>query len=424
MKRELSKRSQLILIAPALSLALIIPALDLVSGASASQPQYEQAYINGKAVTINAIEGSQLAAFLIASHHVLPVSAEKGSPLTSPATKTTVAQAGGISVVVGGLHSPRGLAFGPGDILYVAQAGDEDHAGSIIEIRNAISKNPVARTIVGNLATIGDEGEFVGVDGISVLGHGTNAGIYAIMALSPQGTGNQAFGNLFRIDSGGGAQNLANVGSYDFQWTSDHSYLWEEFPDANPYGVLALPDHIYVVDAGANTLNEVLADGSVQVLAYFPNENIRDAIPTCVAQGPDNALYIGTLALVDTFVFGPSAKVYRVDPSQANLSDPTATPMTLWAADLWPINGCTFGPDGSFYASQLFTNPNINDDFEHPMGDVVKIPFADPSTHTFLTGGALSFTGGIAVSPNGNVFVSDGTAFVPEGRVVRLASDR
>jgi hypothetical protein len=369
-----------------------------------------------------------VAAFLIASYRVPPVNAEKESSLTSPATKTTVAQEpsnpGGISTVVGGLHGPRGLAFGPGDILYVAQAGDEDHGGSIIEIRNSMSKNPVARTIVGNLATIGDEGEFVGVDGISVLGHGTNAGIYAIMALSPQGTGNQAFGNLFRVDSRGRTQDLANVGSYDFQWTGDHSYLWEEFPDANPYGVLAVPGHIYVVDAGANTLNEVLADGSVQVLAYFPNEIIRDAIPTCVAQGPDGALYIGTLALIDSIVFGPSAKVYRVIPSQANLDDPTATPMTVWASGLWPINGCAFGPDGSFYASQLFTNPNILDDFGNPQGDVVKIPFDNPGTHTFLTGGALSFTGGVAVSANGDVHVADGTAYVPEGRVVRLASGR
>lgn len=388
MKRKLSKRSHLIRIVQALSLALLtIP-------------------------------------FLMAGDHFRTANAERRTLIKSPATTTAPQGNASLSVVAGGLHSPRGLAFGPGDILYVAQAGDADHAGSIVEIRNSMSKNPVARTIVGDLATIGDEGEFVGVDGISVLGRGTNAGIYAIMALSPQGTGNQAFGNLFRIDSRGAVQNLANVGSYDFQWTGDHSYLWEEFPDANPYGVLAVPDHIYVVDAGANTLNEVLADGSVQVLAYFPNEIIRDAIPTCVAQGPDNALYIGTLALVDTFVFGPSAKVYRVDPSQANLSDPTATPMTLWAAGLWPINGCTFGPDRNFYASQLFTNPNINDDFEHPMGDVVKIPFTDPSTHTFLTGGALSFAGGVAVSLNGNVFVSDGTAFVPEGRVVRLPSDR
>ena len=356
-----------------------------------------------------AVVGAILVPIPFGNHAVF---AETTTPSQSNQTE--------ISVVVDGLHSPRGLSFGPGNILYVAEAGDEDHAGSIIQVVNAMSQDPTTHTIVNSLSTVGDEGEFLGLGGISVLGRGTNAGIYAIMALSPQITGNNAFGNLFRVDSQGTVQNITNVGSYDFQWTADHSGLWEEFPDTNPYGVLAVPGHIYVTDAGANTLDEVLADGSVRVLAYFPNEIIRDAIPTCVAQGPDNALYVGTLALVDTFVFGPSAKVYRVDPSQANLSDPTATPMTLWTAGLWPINGCTFGSDGTFYASQLFTNPNINDDFDHPMGDVVKIPFADPSSHTFLTGGGLSFTGGVAVAPNGSVFVSDGTAFVPEGRVVRL----
>jgi hypothetical protein len=93
--------------------------------------------------------------------------------------------------------------------------------------------------------------------------------------------------------------------------------------------------------------------------------------------------------------------------------------MTVWASDLWPINGCTFGGDGNFYASQLFTNPNVIYG-EEPEGDVVEIPFNSPSTHTFLTGGALSSTGGVAVGPNNVVYVADGTAFVPEGRIVRL----
>jgi hypothetical protein len=61
MKRELSKQSQIIRIAPALSLALMILALVLVSGVSASQPEYELAYVNGRTVTINAIEVSQNA---------------------------------------------------------------------------------------------------------------------------------------------------------------------------------------------------------------------------------------------------------------------------------------------------------------------------------------------------------------------------
>ncbi len=331
-----------------------------------------------------------------------------------------------VTEVVGGLHSPRGLAFGPGGQLFVAQTGDETVDGSIIEILSPMAINPQVRTIVSGLPVVGDpdEGEFLGVSGISVFGNGVNFGLYAIMAVDPQQTGDEAFGNLLKANSHGQLQTLVNVGSFDYAWTAEHVDLApNDFPDANPYGVLVVPGHIYVVDAGANTLDEVMPDGSIRILAYFPLNELADATPTCACQGPDGFLYVGTLALVDSFFLGPSAKVYRLDPADANLAEPWNTPMTVWASGLWPINGCTFGRDGNFYASQLFTNPDVINDFDNPEGDAVKIPFNSPGTHTFLTGGALSWTGGVAVGRNGAVYVADGTAFVApgEGRIVRLS---
>jgi hypothetical protein len=244
------------------------------------------------------------------------------------------------------------------------------------------------------------------------------------MAVDPQQTGDPAFGNLLRVNNRNQVETLVNVGSFDYEWTDEHQWLvpFGDFPDANPYGVLVVPGHTYVVDAGANTLNEVMPDGSIRILAFFPNAVLADSTPTCACQGSDGLLYIGTLALVDSLFLGPSAKVYRLDPADANLPEPWNTPMTEWASGLWPINGCTFGSDGNFYASQLFTNPNWIYG-EDPEGDVVKIPFATPATHTFLTDGALSFTAGVAVGPNGAVYVADGTAFVPPGagRIVRLS---
>jgi hypothetical protein len=306
--------------------------------------------------------------------------------------------------------------MGPGNILYVAQAGDADNLGSVIEIRNSMSNNATYRTILGNLPVVGDEGEFLGVSGISVLGTGRNQSIYAIMGLSPVEAGNPAFGRLLNIGFKNNVDIVANAGIFGIAYTTAHPDPREPLPDSNPYGVLAIPGHVYVADAGANILEEVFPDGTIQAMAYFPDEIIRDAIPTCVAQGPDGALYVGTLALVDSFQT-PHAKVWRIDPSTVDPNDATATPKTLWASGLWPINGCTFGPDGNFYASQLFTHSFFND----PRGDVVKIQFSNPGVRTFLTDGALGYAGGVAVAPNGDVFVADGTFGTPNGKIVRIS---
>src|SRR6059058_240191 len=89
-----------------------------------------------------------------------------GALLTLPSAQAAITE------VVGGLHSPRGLAFGPGGQLFVAQTGDDTVDGSIIEILSPMAVRPNVRTIVSGLPVIGEEGEFSGVDGISVFGNG------------------------------------------------------------------------------------------------------------------------------------------------------------------------------------------------------------------------------------------------------------
>ena len=343
-----------------------------------------------------------------------------------PATLLTLvalgpaAAVGQFTVVVSGLNSPRGLTFGPGGQLYVAQAGSGSTTGKISKISDPWAATPVIDDVVtGLISVVHTEGEAVGVDGISALGNGD---IFAVMALSNKALGFPSpVGHLLKVSQGGRIRQVANVGDFDYEWSKAHFNLaYHDFPDANPYAVLALPDKIYVVDAASNTLNLVRPNGSDEILAYFPNNVLADATPTCVAQGPDGALYVGTLALVDSIVLGPSAKVYRVDPKAADPSRllTVLNIATLWADGLGPINGCAFGRDGSFYASEFFTAPP----FAH--GDVVKIPFDTPDQHISLTGGTLLFPAGVAVGTDGTVFVSNGSAELPEGhgQVVRLTA--
>ena len=196
-------------------------------------------------------------------------------------------------------------------------------------------------------------------------------------------------GIYLQVNQAGQIRDVADVGDFDLDWSKAHLNLASDFPDADPYAVLALSDKIYVADAASNTLNLVHPDGSVQILAYFPGNALADATPTCIAKGPDGALYVGTLALVDSIVFGPSAKVYRVDPKAADPSRllTVLNIASVWAEGLGPINGCAFGPDGSFYASEFFTAPAFAN------GDVVKIPFNTPDQHISLDRRKIALSG-------------------------------
>ena len=333
--------------------------------------------------------------------------------------------------VATGLHSPRGLAFGPGGVLYVAEAGlaagnptdgivpGVGMTGSITEIRDP-GTHPSQRYLATGLLSVGDAEGTVGIDGISTLGNG---GIYGIMALSSPGTGiPDGVGRLIKVSQGGEVRTVADVGGFNYAWSAAHADLSpRDFPDANPYAVLALPSRLYVADAGTNTLDEVTQSGTVRTLAFFPDNALADSTPTCVTQGPDGALYIGTLALTDSIVSGPSAKVYRVDLSQATGSESSVLGVaTVWADGLWPMNGCAFGPGGTFYATELFTGVTMTPDGPVPAGgDVVKIPFAHPDQHVSLTGGTLPFPGGVAVAADGTVYAA-AAATSADGFVVRL----
>jgi hypothetical protein len=323
------------------------------------------------------------------------------------------------TVVLDGLQSPRGLAFGPAGRLYVAQAGNGGNTGKISVIRYPWLASPQTSDLVTGLPSFGDsEDGFVGPAGLSAMGDGT---LYAVVETpAPPDLPQAPAGHLIKVSQGGQVRDVADVFAFDYAWFQDHPDLGfaSDHPDSNPYGVLALPGAIYVVDAATNTLDLVRPNGSIQILAYFPDNAFADATPTCIAPGPDGAFYVGTLALVDSLVIGPSAIVYRVDPRAADPGD-FDTVLNLaqkWATGLWPINGCAFGPDGSFYASELITSGDFSG------GDVVKIPFATPDVHISLTGQALTFPAGVAVGPDAKVYVSNGAAFVPQGQVVRLTN--
>jgi hypothetical protein len=220
-------------------------------------------------------------------------------------------------------------------------------------------------------------------------------------------------GHLVKGKVSGGLRNLSDVGDQDYAWTVTRTRLSPvSFPDSNPNAVLNSRGHRYVADAGGNLLAEVKRDGTARTLAFFgvPKGSQSDsAVPTCVARGPDGALYVGEL--LGGYYSPGHARIWRVVPGHAP---------KVWAAGLTTVQGCGFGRDGAFYATEYQTGGLNESPTASPAGDVVRIDRWGHRTH--LGVGKLFFPSGFAAGSDGAIYVSNCSIAPASGMGPKLCS--
>jgi hypothetical protein len=339
--------------------------------------------------------------------------------VAAPAVQATTSTHQRFRVVARHLNNPRGLSPAPGGGFYLAEAG----AGGRVCVSGGpegttcigrtgsfdlLTSAGVKRIVTGLISASGPHG--VAAEGPVSVSRGPDGKFYGLFGLSshavppanaiPASLRNTALaqlGHLWLVKANGSVRNISDVGDQDWTWTSTRINLApKDFPDANPNAVLYSRGARYVADAGANILVHVKRNGPVKVLAFFPVPagSQSDSVPTCVARGPDGALYVGEL-LGGSHAPG-RARVWRVVPGQAP---------QVWARGLTTIQGCGFGKDGAFYATEFQTHGLNESGTGNPTGDVVRI---DQHGHrTRLGVGKLFFPSGFAVGPNGGIYVSN-----------------
>jgi hypothetical protein len=373
-----------------------------------------------------------------------------GSGAAVPATTWT------FKPVVSHLNEPRGLAFDGRGNLYVAQAGrpgpktlGTTRTGAVSKYRWAHGTFSSAWSHAFTSLYVPAEGggpghEVLGPAAVSATGfgctrhsegrvsrsdHRRGCQVRAIISESRRGikaaTGLDVpqLGHLYRLNARtGAAKSISDIGDRNYAFTGRHVSLFpSDFPDSNPYAVLSIRGRertrTFVADAGANTISEVLKNGRSRIISYIPNETSgakRDATPTCIAQGPDGALYVGALDLLSNFMVGPGqSNVWRVNPNSRHWRHNAK----LWATGYTTIDGCAFDRSGRFWASELFY-PNKSG----PPGDVAVATFRHPGSITHVGGGSLPLPGGIAQGRDGAMYVSTGAADTNtrSGAVVRI----
>jgi hypothetical protein len=329
-------------------------------------------------------------------------------------------------VIASGLDNPRGLNFGPDGFLYVAEAGRGGVSTICLPQGGAPpTAPPSCYGPTGAITRVGATGQLRVVTGLpshappgggGALGphdisFGSGGAGYVTVGLggnpalrAPFEAAGIRLGRLFRITTSGQAADLLDLSAHEVTANPDGGAI-----DSNPYGLQVLSDGAVFADAGGNALIRIAPNGTMTTLAVFANRSVGpltiQSVPTTVVQAGDGSFFVGELTGFP-FPVG-AARVYRV-PAGGGTPSVVAEGFTNIidiAADAsgggWVLEHDADGIVGPGTAGRL-------------------IRVAANGTQTVMTGANLTKPGGIAIGPDGAIYVTNNSISAGGGEVVRL----
>lgn len=340
------------------------------------------------------------------------------------------AQAGAAEVIASGLSNPRGIAFSASGGLYVAENGS---GGEGPCIPSPASPLPRCYGETGAIARILPEGGFRRIiEGLPSLAlpNGTAEGgparisfqgnvAYLTMGWGGDPGGRAAlggraelFGKMLMVTPSGAWKIVADVAAHESRENPAGGAV-----DTNPYGLVALPGRRVVADAGANALVEVLANGRTRTLAVPPalppappSPGPRETVPTSVAEGPDGALYVG---LLTAFPFWKgTASVLRVSSDGASIED--------YATGFTAISDVAFDAGGALYVLETATGQSTPFPPPAPGLGIGRLVRQCPHGERDVLLDGLSYPGGLAIGPDGAVYLTNNGTSATDGEVLRV----
>jgi hypothetical protein len=344
-----------------------------------------------------------------------------------------------LSVIASGLDNPRGLAFGPGGALYVAESG-RGFGG--------VSSGPCAPNPVGGEPVcLGQTGAITRIDGttstrvvtglasIAVASGATATGPSDISFSGPRGYVAMGLGQdratrdgTGPLQLGPGAADLGtllqvNTSKGTWARVADLAAFEEDAGDpdgngkleSNANGVVAEGSRQVVIDAAGNTVLQVDPDGSVSLIATMPKVTPTiESVPVSAVRGPDGALYVGEL----TGLFFPvgAARVWRIADGQAP---------QVYATGFTMISDLAFGADGKLYVLEYSADGSTGVFAGAPQGRLVRVTSAGAPGDVLLDGtDGLSGPVGLTSGPDGALYLTNHSTEAGVGEVLRFKPPR
>jgi len=334
-----------------------------------------------------------------------------------------------VSVFASGLANPRGLAFGPGGDLYVAEGGDPSgntlssagvcpqvgevgpYTGGFTSRISRIDPQGNRTTVVGHLpssSTSPQSGSLTsGVAAVAFLHdrlYGIEAGAGCSHGLA--GTHN----SLFRVNDDGTTTEVANLTAFQVAHPVAHPDCCDFEPDGTWYSMVAAKNALYAVEPNHGEVDRISPEGSVErVVDVSASED--HVVPTSLSAHGN--FYFGNLG---TFPVAPGTeKIWKLTPSGG---------LSVVASGLTTVLGTAWNC-GHLFALESVTAPGFPIPGVNPAGTgkVVRIEH-DGSVATVVDG--LTVPTAMTFGPGDDLFISNLGFGAPAGagQIVRAHLDK
>jgi hypothetical protein len=213
-------------------------------------------------------------------------------------------------------------------------------------------------------------------------------------------------GRLLRVLPSGQWNDAVDISAHEAQTNPDGSTV-----DSNPFGLRVLATRALVADSGANALLQIGLDGRISTLAVFPARAVPgsatpvQSVPTSVAVGANGDIYVGELTGRPFPVGG--ARVYRV-PSTGGAPEVVASGFTNIIDIALASNGVGYVLE---HDADGIIGPGVT-------GRLIRVN--TDGTQTVIASTGLVKPGGVAVGPDGALYVTLRTNSIGVGEVVRI----
>ncbi len=319
-------------------------------------------------------------------------------PLAVRAQEATPAVPAPLTMVASGLTNPRGFAWGPDGMLYLAMAG---HGGDNLlpiapgfTIHNGLTSSVVTvadgcttPVVQGLVSTLWEEPGWVwGAMDVAFLGDD----LYVLVSgAGPFWGSPSSRSGVYAINEDGAMTLVADLST----WLAEHPPLFsspENNTDGSLFDLEATSEALLISNAVSGQIIKVTPAGEI---SEFADLSEGHPVPTGLAVDSDDNAYVGFESAMP-FTDG-GVTIVKITPD-GTVSD-------AWKG-LTRVADVAIGPDGTLFAEELSTGNTVDAPYTYPgTGRIVRQ--TGPAASDVVADG-LNYPVGLGFGPDGSLYVT------------------